>query len=116
MKKIKNKIIKPLFFYWIKKDFFYNLKFMEKYKLRKHIHKNIKNKKCIKNEKSIANLVDYISGFVIATYSNPKEIPKIRESIEDEANFIVDEFIKSYLYEIKNKEFDLVTYLCIPKL
>ena len=47
LNKLKKKIIKPLFFYWIKKDFNRNLDLLEVYKLRKYI-KKIYQKKVFK--------------------------------------------------------------------
>lgn len=114
LNKLKKKIIKPLFFYWIKKDFNRNLDLLEVYKLRKYIKKNI-SKESIQ-EAQIPDLVDYISSFVISTYSNPTEIPAGHKTIDEEAKFIVKELIEAYKISVNNKECDLVEYLGIPKL
>ncbi len=111
---LKKKIAKEMFFWWIKYDFNKNLDLLEKYKLRKYIKKNLSAESIEENQ--IPDLVEYVSAFVISTYSNPLNIPEANEDFNKEAEFISNELIKAYQTAIENKSCDLVEYLGVPKL
>lgn len=111
---LKRKILKPIYFYWIKRDFNRNMDLLEEFKLRNHIQNNLSQES--KSEEYIPNMVDYLSSFIISMYSNPEEIPAGKESLKEEAGFIVDSFIQAYKNGIIEKEYDLLNYFGIPEI
>lgn len=111
---LKVKILKPIFFYWIKKDFNRNMDLLEEFSLRKHMQSSLSEESI--NEEHIPNMIDCISSFIISMYNNPEEIPECNGSFEEEANFIIDSFIDAYKSGVINKNNDLLSYLGIPEI
>lgn len=125
MKNLYKRISKRIFFYWLERDLNRNLDLLEKFKLQKHlkneVDKNIKREK--KNNsidgntqylENTSDAVDWICSMVISMYSEYEYIPCERDSLEEEAQFVSELFIKAYKKGKIKEEVDIISYLCIP--
>lgn len=114
LSKLKNRIAKKMLFHWVEKDFAINMDLLEEYKLRRHIQNNLSD---VSEESDfMPNIVDYIAAFVISMYSEYDNIPEPLNTIDEEADFVVREFIAAYKTAIKEKEYDLLKYFAIPEI
>lgn len=111
---IKNKLLKGIFFYWIKKDFNRYMDLLEDYKLRRYVQNNLSDE--IKKTQYIPNAIDYVASFIISMYSQCDKIPNALNSIDQEAKFLVKEFLEGYNLAIEKKDYDLLKYFAIPKI
>ena len=106
---------KKMLFKWVEWDFNSYIDSLERYKLKEKIHNKLSFVEQQDKEQKVVSFVEYIASFVVSMYSEYDKIPPTATTIEDEARYVTDAFIKAYNEAYANKKYDLLTYFAVPE-
>lgn len=118
MKVVKKYLFKKIYMKWVQYDFNKKIHKLEQFKLRKHLHQEIRVYQQQETEvlKFSKSSIDSLAEFAISMYNDNEDVPSTHETIEEEVNFIVDSFSEEYFKSIKEKEVSLFDYFAIPEI
>ncbi|MFH7830680.1 class 1 isoprenoid biosynthesis enzyme [Bacillus luti] len=114
MKKVKRFLFRNVYIKWLERDFNKKLELLEEFRLRKHVQAVIEENSEV--DESLPEIIDYVAAFVISMYRDHEQVPETKYTLEDEVEYVIQQFIESYQEGIKTKKTSLYDYFAIPPL